>query len=145
MTEPLSILGSVAAAADLITMLCKTIQTVSDLRRQWRDADMTVYAFEVELVALKAALQQIAEWMDAAFEDPYHQLVIDLDCCLSCCGMLVQLVDAELTSLFGNGSDQLDGAAKLRLLFKSKAISDAQGMIERQKSALTLLLTACNG
>jgi guanine nucleotide-binding protein G(i) subunit alpha len=144
MADPVTIVGATAAVADILGLLCKTISTVSELRRQWRDADSAVFTFETQLITLKTALAKIQEWMDANFDDPHHQLVMDLDRCIACCGMLIGNIDTQLASIQTSRGSQLDITSKLRLLFKTKGIKDIQEIIDRQTNALTLLLTACN-
>jgi guanine nucleotide-binding protein G(i) subunit alpha len=144
MADPITIIGATAAVADILGLLCKVISTVSELRRQWTDADLVVFTFESQLITLKAALIKIKEWMDANFDDPHYQLVMDLDRCIACCGMLISRIDAQLASIIPTGGIQLNTISKLQLLFKTKGIKDVQECIDRQTNALTLLLTACN-
>ena len=144
MADPLTILGTAGSVATIIGVLGKTISAVSELKSEWKDADIAVITFEMQLITLKAAFTKIKEWTDTNFEDPHHQLVMDLDRCMAHCRLLVDTIDTELASFQTSGDSQLDVASKFRLLFKTKGINNLQKMIKQLTSALTLLLTACN-
>lgn len=144
MTDSITILGTTGVVANIIDVLGKTICITSELRSQWQDVDLAVLTFETQLTALKAALTKIKEWTDTGFEDPHHQLVMDLDRCVLCCRLLIGKINADLSAFQTTGGDQLDIASKFKLLFKTKGIEDMQKMIEQQTNVLTLLLTACN-
>ncbi|KAK3945859.1 hypothetical protein QBC46DRAFT_370163 [Diplogelasinospora grovesii] len=76
MTDPITILGAAGTAGKLVTTIGKIIFAISDLRDQWKGADMAVRTFETQLIALRAALIQIKEWTDNLSEDPHHQLIM---------------------------------------------------------------------
>ena len=97
-----------------------------------------------QLTALRAALNKIAEWVssDLAGVPQHHQLVMDLGNSISCCRALMESMNEHLLGLdWDDGS--LDLGSKIRVVFDSKASNDFQTFIQRQTSALTLLLTAC--
>lgn len=145
MADPLTILGTASSVAALLGILGRTITTLSGLRGQWKDADLTVLTFETQLIAMRAALTEIDEW--AASIDggaPHHQLVMDLDRCLTCCQLLMEKVNAGISEFHTAAGGTLDGLSRLRLLVKAKGIEDMQRRIEIQTAALNLLLTACN-
>jgi hypothetical protein len=144
MADPLTILGAAGSVVSIIDVLGKTISTISKLRSQWQNADLAVLTFETQLAALKTALTEIKEWTDTDFDDPHHQLVMDLDRCIACCRLLIGKINAEISQFQTTSDDRLDAATKFKLLFKTKGIEDIQKMILLQTNALTLLLTACN-
>ncbi|OCL04708.1 hypothetical protein AOQ84DRAFT_380310 [Glonium stellatum] len=53
-------------------------------------------------------------------------------------------MDMEVTALHRTTDNNLDVQSKIKVVFKGKANEHLQKVIERQVSALTLLLTACN-
>ena len=126
-------------------MVTRTITSLRDLHDRWKDADLTIINLMSQLTALRAALRKIAEWISSDLADvpQHHQLVMDLEDSLSCCRMLIKSMDEQLFSLDWHDS-ALDLGSKIRLVFDSKVSKDFQKFIQRQTSALTLLLTACN-
>ncbi|KAM7191373.1 GNA-3 g protein alpha subunit GNA-3 [Rhypophila sp. PSN 637] len=144
MADPISILGTAGAVANIIDVLGKIIITFAELRSQWQEADLAVLALESELAALNAALTRIKEWAESCSDDPHHQLTMDLDRCVVCCRLLIGRIDAELSQFQTTAENRLDVASKFRLLLKTKDFEHIQHMIGKQTAAMTLLLTACN-
>jgi hypothetical protein len=144
MADPISIIGTFGAAANIIDVVGKTISTIRELRDEWKDADLTFLSLAAQLTALKAALTKIKEWMENELGDPHHQLVMDLDVSMSCCRMLIGKIDLLLSKLHQTADRTLDFSSKVKLVFGNKHINDVQKLIERQTNTLNLLLTACN-
>lgn len=144
MADPVTILGAASAVVSVINLLTKTIRGISELRSKWNIADLTVSTFEMQLTGLNFALTEIRGWADRNSEDPYYQLPMDLDHCLSHCRLLIGIIDAEIAALRTNEDDQLDIAGRIRILFKTQGLSEAQNMIEHVTRTLGLILGACN-
>ena len=144
MADPISIIGTFGAVANIIDVVGKTISTIRELRDEWKEADLTFLSLAAQLTALKAALTKIKEWTDNELSDAHHQLVMDLDVSMSCCRMLIGKINTLLSKLYQTADETLDFSSKVKLVFGSKNIDDVQKLIEQQTSALTLLLTACN-
>ena len=144
MADPISIIGAVGAIANIIDVVSKSIKYINDLRGQWKEADLTFLSLAAQLTALRAALRKIQEWKENDLRDSHHQLVMDLDVSISCCKLLVTKVDMLLSELLEISDKPLEFSSKMKLIFGSRNIDDVQKLIERQTSALTLLLTACN-
>ncbi|KAM7201197.1 G-protein alpha subunit domain containing protein [Naviculisporaceae sp. PSN 640] len=144
MADPISILGTAGAVANIIDVLGKVITTFAELRSQWHEADFTLLALESELAALNAALNKIKEWAESCSDDPHHQLTMDLDRCVVCCRLLIGRIDAEISQFQITPENRLDVTSRLRLLLKTKDFEHIQQMIGKQTAAMTLLLIACN-
>ena len=144
MADPISIIGAAGAVVSIIDLLAKTISTISELRSKWNIADLTVATFEMQLTGLNMALAEIKRWQDGNSEDPYYQLPMDLDNCLSHCRILIAVIDREIEVLRTNEGDQLDTARRIRILFKTQDLGEAQKMIEHVTNTLGLILGACN-
>lgn len=140
MADPLTIIGAAASIATIIEILGKTIGAIA----QWRDTDLTVLTLESQLTALRAALGKVKEWTETNFQDPHHQLVMDMDRCVACCRLLIGKIHSEISELQLTDDNTLGTASRLKFLLKAKDIETLQRMIEQQTNALTLLLTACN-
>jgi guanine nucleotide-binding protein G(i) subunit alpha len=144
MADPITILGTAGAVANIVDVLGKVIKTVAELRSQWKDADLTVLNLESQLGALNTALNKIMAWTESAFNSPHHQLVMDLDRCVFCCRTLINRIDMEISQFRMTAESRLDALSRFRLLLKTKDFENIQRMIEQQTGALTLLLTATN-
>ncbi|RGP67984.1 gna-3 g alpha subunit gna-3 [Fusarium sporotrichioides] len=144
MADPITILGTAGAVANIVDVLGKVINTVAELRSQWQDADLAVLNLESQLGALNTALNKIMAWTESAFNSPHHQLVMDLDRCVFCCRTLINRIATEISQFQMTAENRLDALSKFRLLLKTKDFENIQRMIEQQTGALTLLLTATN-
>jgi guanine nucleotide-binding protein G(i) subunit alpha len=144
MADPLTIIGAASSVASIVELLGKTVSVLHTLHSRWKDADFTFINLIAQLTALKAALSKLQEWMDADMDEPHHQLVMDLEASVTCCRMLVRRMDSEVEDLQQNSGTGLDAQNKIKLVIKNGALEELQKMVDRQTSALTLLLTVCN-
>ncbi|KAF2121297.1 hypothetical protein BDV96DRAFT_640692 [Lophiotrema nucula] len=144
MADPITIIGAVGAIANIIDVVTKSVKTINDIRQQWLEAELTLLSLASQLSALRAALDKIQEWMSTDLVEAHHQLVMDLDVSMSCCKVLVHKIDDFLSELGNTVDEPLDFRSTFKLVFGSGNIDSVQKLLERQTSALTLLLTACN-
>ncbi|KAF5530989.1 GNA-3 g alpha subunit GNA-3 [Fusarium mexicanum] len=144
MADPLSIIGTAGAIANIIDVLTKTITTVCDMRQAWKVADLAVFAFENQLNLLKLALFEIQKWTESRSNDQSHQLVMQVDSCVTCCRLLIGKIDGEVSQFQKTTAGDLELGSKLSFLFKTKDMEQIQRMVDQQTHTLTLLLSACN-
>lgn len=145
MADPISIIGAVGAMANIIQVVTKTIQSISHLHDRYKEANLTLLSLASQLTALRAALTRIRDWMENDLDgDPHHQLVMDLDVSVKSCELLVGKIDMLIGKLADDVGKPLAFKNIVKLVFKENSIEDVQKLIERQTSALALLLTACN-
>ncbi|KAH7248547.1 G-protein alpha subunit-domain-containing protein [Fusarium redolens] len=144
MADPLSVIGTAGAIANIIDVLTKTITTVSDMRQAWKVADLTVFAFENQLNLLKFALCEIQKWTESRSNEQSHQLVMQVDSCVTCSRLLIGKIDGEVSQFQKTTAGNLEFGSKLSLLFKTKDMEQIQRMVDQQTHTLTLLLSACN-
>ena len=144
MADPLTIIGAAASVAGIVELLGKTVGVLHTLHSRWKEADFTFINLIAQLTALKAALSKLQEWMDTDMDEPHHQLVMDLEASVTCCRMLVRRMDSEVEDLQQNSGTGLDAQNKIKLVVKNGTLEELQKMVDRQTSALTLLLTVCN-
>ncbi|KAF5675861.1 GNA-3 g alpha subunit GNA-3 [Fusarium circinatum] len=144
MADPLSIIGTAGAIANIIDVLTKTITTVCDMRQAWKVADLAVFAFENQLNLLKLALLEIHKWKESRSNEQSHQLVMQVDNCVTCCRLLIGKIDSEVSQFQKTAAGGLELGSKLSFLFKTKDMEQIQRMVDQQTHALTLLLGACN-
>ncbi|KAF5572555.1 GNA-3 g alpha subunit GNA-3 [Fusarium pseudoanthophilum] len=144
MADPLSIIGTAGAIANIIDVLTKTITTVCDMRQAWKIADLSIFAFENQLNLLKIALFEIQKWTLSRSSEQSHQLVMQVDSCVTCCRLLIGKIDGEVSQFQKTTAGDLELGSKLSFLFKTKDMEQIQRMVDQQTHTLTLLLTACN-
>jgi hypothetical protein len=145
MADPITIVGTIGAVANIIDLVSKTINSIRDLRGRWKDADLAFLSLTSQLSALRAALVKIQEWNDnELLVDPDYQLIMDLDVSIACCRMLVGKFDEFFLKLNQTTDEPFDFAGKVKFVFGSRDLDDVQRMVERQVGVMTLLLIACN-
>jgi hypothetical protein len=138
------IFGAVAGVISIIDVLSKSISALDGLRSQWQSSDIALLSLATQLGALNAALGKIREWMESGIEEMHHQLAMDLKNSMDCCKMLATKVYGEISDLQKAPGGAMLSTAKARFMFRRNGLGELQSMIDRQTSALTLLLTACN-
>jgi hypothetical protein len=144
MAEALAVIGSVGAICNIVDAISKVISLITDLTAKWENADLTLLGLASQLTALRAAITKIQEWTEQGLDDAHHQLIMDLAVSIKCCHLLISKMERfflELTTWTGK---PLELRQKFKVVFGSAGPENIQKTIERQTSALTLLLTACN-
>ncbi|KAB8275148.1 hypothetical protein BDV30DRAFT_236849 [Aspergillus minisclerotigenes] len=144
MADPVSIIGTAGALANIIQIVSQTIVAIRDLQSDWNDADLTFLSLTSQLSALRLALTKIEEWMGTDTGDAHHQIVMDLDDSINCCKVLLKKLKGLVDSLQQKQNEALSFQSKIKLVFGRKSIDDIQKLLEHQTNALNLLLTACN-
>lgn len=138
MADPITIIGAVGALCNIVESVTKTINTVNSIRMLWKEADLFLASLAAQLVALRAALSTIREWMELETET-HHQLKMDLDASLSCCRNLVDRLDA----IFSQANDDPQASVrKLKVVYKAKDVHDLQKQVTLHTNAMTLLMAA---
>ncbi|KAJ0421286.1 hypothetical protein BJY00DRAFT_312199 [Aspergillus carlsbadensis] len=96
MADPLSIIGTAGALANIIQLATQTITAIHELQSDWKDADLAFLSLTGQLSSLRLALTKIEEWM-ALEAGAHYQLVMDLDDSIKCCKILLMKLQ-ELTN-----------------------------------------------
>ncbi|KAF2002478.1 hypothetical protein P154DRAFT_574048 [Amniculicola lignicola CBS 123094] len=145
MAEPLTIIGAMGAIGSIIDVVAKSLKSLDIIRNKWGNLDLTVLSIHSQLTALRAALTKIQEWMAQDLQGAHNQLIMDMDVSLSCCRLLTAKIEEVLSRVdHGLVTSPLNSSQKLKMLYTEGKIDDIEKMLNRQVSALTLLLTACN-
>lgn len=145
MAEALAVIGTAGAIGNIIDIVGRITAGVVRIAQTWRDAAFLAANLIAQLNAVKAALVQIQEWIDSGHPEMHYQLVMDMDASIRACGTVMEMMEEklpELHKLLVEGSSS--GRSKLRLVFSSSDVDNLQKALERQTSALNLLLTAIN-
>ncbi len=137
----ISLAGSVFSIVDVVTRMIKSLH---ELQQRWKAADLTVAILISQLTTLKAALNQIAEWISSSLSavPQYHQLIIDLEGSLGSCNVLITFMDHHISKLTWTEAKALNFESRVRVVLEDKTTKDCLSHLNNQTNALSLLLTA---
>lgn len=77
MADPITMIDTAGAVANIIDVVTKLINTPRKLHG-WQDPNFTLLNLIAQIVALKAALRKIEEWLGSNTEqEQHHQLIMD--------------------------------------------------------------------
>lgn len=77
MADPITMIDTAGAVANIIDVVTKLNNTLRKLHG-WQDPNFTLLNLIAQIVALKAALRKIEEWLGSNTEqEQHHQLIID--------------------------------------------------------------------
>ena len=144
--DPVTIIGLTGSVVGIIDVVAKCLTTLKNLQAQWQFADWTVTAIISQLTTLKAALNQISEWIstDLAAGPQHYQLGLDLEEALESCKTLILFIDGQLSRLEWKDDDSLTYQSRLKAVLGDTALKACVDHLHNQSSALNLLLTALN-
>ena len=144
--DPVSAISLVGSVVNIVGTVTGMIKSLQELRRHWKEADLTVALLISQLTTLKAALNQIAEWISSSLVDipQYRQLIIDLEESLSSCNVLITFMDHHMAKLAWTETQALTYESRVRVILEGKATKDCLDHLNNQANALNLLLTVFN-
>ena len=140
--DPISVVGLAASLVTIVDMVAKSINSLHTLRTRYSNADLTIRLLIGQLGTLKAALNQISEWITSSLIDvPRHeQLVLDLMNSIEGCEVLLSLLNDNISSLRKN--ENLSVLVKARLVRRENILHEYLSLLDNQVNALNLFLTA---
>ncbi|KAA6415288.1 MAG: guanine nucleotide-binding subunit alpha [Lasallia pustulata] len=141
--DPVSAIGLAGSALGIIDIVTRSVQTLQNLQKIYKDADLTVSLLIGQLSTLKAALCQISEWINTTLVNApqHHQLVADLTISLDCCERLIRVLNARLHELKRTDSGALSTMGKGLFAWGEKDRREFLNHLNHQTNALNLLLT----
>lgn len=142
--DPASIIALAGSAISIVDVIGRSLSFLLELQTKSRNANLTVSLLIGQLSTLKAALNQISEWITTSLVGvPRHeQLIADLDVSLEACKVLVLLLDDRIFHLKSSLTSQVAAVAKAHFLWEEKGMNDYLNLLNNQINALNLLLTA---
>lgn len=144
--EAIATIGFATAIIQTIDVVARTISTLRKLQVRWKTTDFTISQLIGQLATLKAALNQISNWVSGNVggcpQD--HQLTIDLEASIESCHTLVSFMEDFLSHLGWDEGDNLSFQSKAKALLQDGRVKDCQSHLSHQAVALNLLLTALN-
>lgn len=147
--EPISAVGLSVSLMSCVKIITSSINSLLVLQTKYKQADLTVQLFLGQLSTLRAALNEICQWINASLIGvPQHeQLVLDLTTSIEGCKVLLLILGDRIALLDRSGADQ-DGfdslglRGKMQLLWAEKESNQYFSLLNNQINALNLLLTA---
>lgn len=147
--EPVSAVGLSASLISCVKIITSSINSLLALQTKFRQADLTVQLLLGQLSTLRAALNEICQWINVSLIDvPQHeQLALDLTTSIEGCNVLLLILSDRIALLDRDGAHQdgvesLSVRGKMRLLWAEKESNQYLSHLNNQINALNLLLTA---
>ena len=148
MADPFSILGLLGTAAGIANTITMTIRTLSDIRDQYRDADIRIRLLVGELSAVKSALSAIQDWIHVLDDDTRRQndLVDGLRISLEGCKLAMDALAEEVRGLVGDALPTSFFATgfrtRTRYAWNEASMKEHEERLQKQVALLHLLLQA---
>ena len=135
--DPFSITGVAASVLALVGVTATVVKRLNDIYGKFNGADLTISLMTSQLSTLKAALEQIVQWMKSAlFSVPrYQQLLKDLETSLKGCKVVMALLDK-----YTQNAEGILGTVEF--MWNEDKINEYLSHLNHQTNALTLLLQA---
>ena len=141
MADPLTIVGGVASILQTISCVTRVAKSLHEIRESYQSVALNLTLVESQLASIRAALQAINTWRDSdtSETEASKQLDQDLGLSLSCCAILIAVIEGKLTEAGyhpGAGMKQ-----KIKYLWLEDILKEYVSNLEGQVRALQLLLT----
>ena len=144
--DPVSVMGVVGSVVNMVDVVTRGLKALRSMQQKWKMADMTVTLLLGHMATLKAALNQISDWISSNLRPmpQHHQLVIDLSLSLDSCNVLVAFMNNHLADLDLGHAGSLTLQSRVRAILQDQSMKDCLNHLGHQACALNLLLTALN-
>ena len=133
---------AVAAASSILTLVAaitKLAKSLNEVRDSYNNVALNITLVASSLSTIRAALEALHEWRanDRETADHSKQLDKDLEVSLSCCAILITVIDGKLSeSGYKSGMKQ-----RIRYVWLEDTLKEYLSNLEGQVRALQLLLT----
>ena len=141
MADPLSILGGVGSILQIITHVTKLAKSLNEVRESYQNVSLNITLVASQLSTIRAALEALHTWRnsDTIETEASIQLDQDLGLSLSCCAILITVIDGKLTE--AGYKPGLGMKQKIKYLWLEDTLKEYVSNLEGQVRALQLLLT----
>ena len=142
--DPVSAIGIAGSVVSIIDVISRSLGSLLDLQARYKRANLTLSLLIGQLSTLKAALNQISEWIaERLHAIPAHQqLIIDLTTSLECCKVLILMINDRIGIPERKEDSTLNRLGKVQFLWEEQGLNDYLSHLNNQINALNLLLTA---
>lgn len=141
MADPLTILGGVSSILQIISSVTRLAKSLNEVRESYDNVALNTTLVASQLSTIRAALEALHAWR-ASDDDETEasvQLDKDLGLSLSCCAILITVIDGKLAESGyrpGIGMKQ-----KIKYVWLEDILKEYVSNLEGQVRALQLLLT----
>lgn len=141
MADPFTIIGGVGSIFQIIHSVTKVAKSIQEVRESYKNVALNMTLVASQLSTIRAALEALHAWRtsDNVKTEATLQLDKDLGLSLSCCAILITVIDGKLTESGykpGMGAKQ-----KINYIWLEDILKDYVSNLEGQVRALQLLLT----
>lgn len=139
MPDPITIVGGVASILQIINSVTKLAKGLNEVRESYNNVSLNITLVASQLTTIRAALEALHTWRtsDTIETEASKQLDQDLGLSLSCCAILISVIDGKLSeSGYAPGVKQ-----KIKYLWLEDTLKEYVSNLEGQVRALQLLLT----
>lgn len=140
----MEVIGAAGAILGIIDVATRSISTLLDVKKRFKEANLTLELLSSQLLTVKAALEQIHAIINETLrgDEQHYSLIMSMDSTIKCCNLLIRLLDENIAKLEYSENDALSFENRVRLVLDSKGIEECQSRLDRQINALNLILTA---
>jgi len=144
--DPVSVLGLISSLITIADVIKGSLTRLRSLQSNYQNSSLAISLLIGQLNTLKAALDQITEWVSSSLVNitKHQQLVLDLDTSVESCKVLLMFLDQRIGQLTWSDEDALDVKGKIVFLWEKLGLNDFTNHLNNQTNALNLLLTALN-
>ena len=135
----MEVIAGVSSILQVIDSVTKVAKRLNEVRESYNNVALHTTLVASQLSTIRAALEALYEWRanDQTSTGPSRQLDQDLGMSLSCCAILISVIDGKL-----DDSGYMPGLKqKIRYLWLEDILKDYVSNLEGQVRALQLLLT----
>ncbi len=142
----MEVVAAVGAISGIVDIANRSISALADIRRRFNETSLTIKLLTGHLLAVVTALDLIQALIEQKLSgnDIYYELTLNLDVALRCCKLLVGKIDDHIPRLGQNGEADVSLGSRVRLVMESKGIEDYLTRLDRQTSALNLVIATFN-
>lgn len=144
--DPLSVIGGISATGAIVAGVVKTLQSLSDAKGKFDNADTTIQLLCSELVAVKAAVVQIEDWARYSFSDGPKQrdMVEAFQLIFDGVKLSMDLLAKDVAGLTTGSGSNNPFMVKAKYTWNEVEMKDHAERMRSQISALQLLVNAVN-
>lgn len=135
----MEVIGGVSSIITLVSTITKLAKQLNEVRESYNSVALNTTLVVSQLSTIRVALEALHEWRSNDKEDTNHskQLDNDLGLSLSCCAILITVIDGKLgESGYTPGMRQ-----KIRYVWLEDILKEYLSNLDGQVRALQLLLT----
>lgn len=135
----MEVIGGISGILQIISSVTKLAKELNEVRESYTKVALNTTLVASQLSTIRAALQALYDWRadDRGSSAPLKQLDKDLALSVSCCAVLITVLDAKL----GESGYMPGIKKKVRYLWLEDILKDYISKLESQVRALQLLLT----